>query len=514
VAQDRVPVPAGIAGGAGGMTTRQTRLIVLAMFALATAVRLFRLDAPGMLVDRDYTSAMLARAFYFEQRPDVPEWRRAMAAKLAARQPVLEPPVTEWLASVAYRIAGKEDMRLGRLLTIAFWLTGGVLFLQLARTLVGMDAAVIALGYYLFLPLSILLSRSFQADALMMLLFIASLLAMVRHHQAESPQRLALAAVLCAVTLVYRPLVMPALVAAFVLPRIERDGWRRAVFSRSSLGYLSLATIPAFAYYGYGAFVARYFQWKLPSSFMPSLYGHREYWQGWFELALAQLGVTALVLGILGLALLQRGLPRSMIVALGIGYLCFGLAFTFHIHTHGYYQAQLIPAVAIAASAVVAMLLRRAFSTREGWLRVAAMGSLGIVAADWGLEVRNRLGTQHFESRPIATAIGAQVKHSDRVVFLSPFYGLPLQYLGEFTGAYWPRASTYRLYRPEGEQARAVRARLAELGFEPEYFVITAFREYAEHHKDLRAYLETRCTPIATQDAYLIYGNCLPAGAG
>ena len=56
--------------------------------------------------------------------------------------------------------------------------------------------------------------------------------------------------------------------------------------------------------------------------------------------------------------------------------------------------------------------------------------------------------------------------------------------------------------------------RLAGLGFEPEFFVITAFREYAEHHRDLRAYLESSCTPLATRDAYLIYGRCAPVGSG
>src|SRR5690606_25162587 len=145
---------------------------------------------------------------------DVPEWRREMASELVARQPILEPPVTEWMASVLYRIAGREDMRLGRILTIAFWLVGGVFLFQLARRLVGTDAAVLALGYYLFLPLAVLLSRSFQADALMMTLFIASLLAIVRHHQAPSGAHLAIAAIASALTLLYRPLVMPGLVLA------------------------------------------------------------------------------------------------------------------------------------------------------------------------------------------------------------------------------------------------------------------------------------------------------------
>lgn len=247
---------------------------------------------------------------------------------------------------------------------------------------------------------------------------------------------------------------------------------------------------------------------------MVSLYGERAYWQGWFELAVHSLGVTAIVFALFGLSLLRPGVPRSVVVGLGLGYVCFGLAFTYHVHTHGYYHAQLIPAVAIAASPAVTLLLARVVAARARWRRVAAVAILLVVAADWALEYRRRLGQQQFESPEIAAAIGEQVKHSDRVVFLSPFYGLPLQYLGEFTGAYWPRASTYVLYRPAAERPRDLRERLAGLGFEPEFFVITAFGEYAAHHEDLRAYLESSCEAIAVRHEYRIYGRCAAPGTG
>lgn len=488
---------------------RFLRATLLVMFAAAIGIRLVQLDAPGVLVDRDYTSAMFARAWFFEHRADVPEWRREMAATLAAKQPVLEPPVTEWLASLLYRVVGREDMRLGRLLTVFFWLVGGVLLFLLARRLVGADAAVLALAYYLFLPLSVLLSRSFQADALMMMLFIGSLLAIVRHHQAPDGSTLAIAAMLSAITVVYRPLVMPALVAVYVLPVIRASGWRRGLLDRASLAFVAIATIPAFAYYGYGAFVARYFQWKLTSSFMFSLYGHREFWREWFLLATSELGVTALVLAFIGVVFVPRGLARTVLVALGIGYLCFGLAFTYHIHTHGYYQAQLIPAVAIAAAPLTLQLIQRSFQAPERWVRLAPIVAGCLVAGSWWIEIREKLNRAQFESPQVATAIGELVKHSDRVVYLSPFYGLPLQHLGEFTGAYWPRSIGYWLYRRKDERALSIGERLAAIDFVPEYFVITHFGEYANNHEDLRQYLESSCSPVALANEYRIYARCV-----
>lgn len=486
--------------------------VLVAMFAAALGVRLQALDVPGVLVDRDYTSAMFARHYYFDGRPEIPEWRRVMAQKQMARQPTLEPPVTEWLASVAYRLAGREDIRLGRLLAVFFWLGGGVLLFLLARRMVGDDAGVVALAYYLFTPSAVLVSRSFQPDALMMMLFIGSLLAIVRHHQAPRRGTFMSAALVSAVTLVYRPLVMPAIVLAFVLPLVQQHGWRRGFLNRSTLVFTAIATIPAFAYYGYGAFLAKYFQWKLTSSFMFSLYGHQEFWREWFLIAVSELGLTFLVFAAAGLAFVRRGLSRTVLVALGIGYLVFGLAFTYHIHTHGYYQAQLIPAVGIAASPLVVFLVQSAIRSPERWLRGVPIVVTALIAAVWWTEIRRKLGERRIESREMAAAIGDYVNHSDRVVFLAPFYGLSLQYQGEFTGHYWPRASTYWMYRPKGEQPRNVAQRIAALGFEPEYFVITHFREYANNHEDLRRYLETRCTPVILTGEYHIYSRCQAPG--
>ena len=363
-----------------GQRPRLLVLTLIVMFALAIGVRLQRLDAPGVLIDRDYTSAMFARAFYFAHDSTIPAWRREMATKLMMKQPTLEPPVTEWMTALIYRVAGREDIRFGRVLTIVFWLAGGALFFLLTRLLTDADAALVALGYYLFLPLSVLLSRSFQADALMMLLFIGGLLAIVRYRQDRRNTTLAVAIVVSALALVYRPLVMPALVLAWVIPEMRITGWRRALFGRASLMFLILTTVPAFAYYGYGAFVARYFQWKLTSSFMFSLYRHPEFWREWFLIATTQLWLPALLLGLLGLPFLTRDRSRDFVVALALGYLCFGLAFTYHIHTHGYYQAQLIPAVGIALAPLTVVLIRKAFAAPERWVRVAPFIAAGIVA--------------------------------------------------------------------------------------------------------------------------------------
>jgi hypothetical protein len=123
-------------------------------------------------------------------------------------------------------------------------------------------------------------------------------------------------------------------------------------------------------------------------------------------------------------------------------------------------------------------------------------------------EVRSRLGLQVLESEQVAREIGELVGHSTHVVFLAPYYGMPLQYYGELTGAYWHRSITYWLYRRPDERNLSVEDRLEAFGFRPRYFVITEFNEFRSHHTDLKEYLTENCSVLAETPQYLIYNSC------
>jgi hypothetical protein len=107
-----------------------------------------------------------------------------------------------------------------------------------------------------------------------------------------------------------------------------------------------------------------------------------------------------------------------------------------------------------------------------------------------------------------ARQIGEIIGHSPRTVFVSRHYGIPLEYYGEFGGAPWPVRIEDSFYRPSGAREQSVQERIDQLGFEPDYFVITHFDLYERKHQDLQVYLESNCAPVAETNAYLIYTNC------
>jgi hypothetical protein len=484
--------------------------VLVVIFIVAAGARLYRLDAPGVLVDRDYTSAVFARDYFFQHSSSVPPWRKDMARLLHQNQPILEPPVTEWLASLIYRVTDAESLRAARVLTSAFWLIGGIFFYKTVKSLASTDAAVFATGYYLLAPMSVLISRSFQADALMMLLFVMTLFLIVRYWDRPGSGTLAVAAATSGVAILYRPLVVFALLASFASLAIQRQGLRKAIVDRQSWIFAFISVAPAFFYYGYGTFVGQYFGWKLQVSFRPYLLLHGEFWQGWRTLALLAVGYAFLAASMAGAFLLQ-GAARALTLGLAIGYCLFGLVFTMHIHTHGYYHAQLIPLVAIAASPLVTLVVRElkmAVNARYWWVPIAGSVLLGCYAS--AREVQQELGRPvRYETPAVARRIGELVGHSTRVALLSPYYGLPLEYNGELSGVYWPRRIGYWLYRNRDDRELSIRERWDALPFAPDYFVVTDFREFDQHHEDLRQYLEQACSLVERSSDYLVYKGCV-----
>jgi 4-amino-4-deoxy-L-arabinose transferase-like glycosyltransferase len=486
------------------------RVTLLLLILVAGAVRLYHINSPGVLIDREYTSAVFARAFYLQQNDSAADWQQEVANITKDRQPVLEPPITEFLVAQVYRLIGSEQLWAAHLVTIVFWLVGAIFLFQTAVAVVSIDAAVIALIYYLFTPLSILLSRSFQPDALMMMLYLISLYAIVRYDQQPTVRRVLVAGIFTGLALLVRPLILFVLLGAFTAVAIQRHKSWRFFLHKEYLLYMALSLLPSLLYYGYGIFIAGYMRWKVASSFRPHLYLHAEYWQGWLQLTIVEIGLLVLFGALLGLPLLRPGMPRVLLTGLWLGYIAFGLTFTMHIHTHGYYQAQLIPIVALSFSALIVFYLNHLHQSHNKWYVWLPVGTALLIFLYLDVQlIRTRSTPPFIESPQVAQEIGEWVQHSDRTVFVSRFYGMPLQYYGQFSGTRWPKSIEYWLYRRPDERELSLEERLNGFGYEPEYFVITDFREFTNRYADLKSYLHEQCSLLVQDEHYLIYdGNC------
>jgi 4-amino-4-deoxy-L-arabinose transferase-like glycosyltransferase len=488
-------------------------LALVLLLLLGSLFRLGLLGRPGSVHDRQYRSFLIARAMYLDASDEAADWRKHVARASSERQESLEPPLVEYLVSSVYRVIGRESWKVARIVTSGFWLLGGVLLFMLARRLHSAAAALFSTAYYLLVPTGVVLSLSFLPESLMIAMMLASLLAIVRFVERPTVPRWLLAGAVSAAAILIKPLVVPALLGAFAALMWSESRTWRALFSWQVLGFGLVSVLPSALYYGRGIFVEDYLRWKVDASFLPHLLVARHFWEGWFGAGIAAVGVAPLALAVLGGALLGDARRRALIAGLGAGYLAFCLLFNYFTSFVVYYHVQLIPIVALALGPLLAGLTRRLFRSagaRPAWAALAVAAALLAVASY--LEARDRQVAPRFEGRQLAAEIGELVEHSERVAHVAYVYGLPLEYHGELAGESWPRARKGWPLASGDEVPSSVEQRLSRLGFEPEYFVITNFREFLGHHDDLRSWLDEHGTVVAQTDSYLIYA--LPRGDG
>jgi hypothetical protein len=170
--------------------------LLIALLLVGLSVRLPRIDQPPLDFHavRQYHSLIVARGFYFDALPNVPEWQREVTRVSVQRQAAWEPPILELLVSLAYRTAGGEHTWIPRLSSALIWLSGGVFLYVIARGISGSSAALVSTAIFLLLPFGIAASRSFQPDPLMVASVLGSVLLLLRYYEQPSTARLVVAA--------------------------------------------------------------------------------------------------------------------------------------------------------------------------------------------------------------------------------------------------------------------------------------------------------------------------------
>jgi 4-amino-4-deoxy-L-arabinose transferase-like glycosyltransferase len=478
--------------------------------AIAIRVYVYVIGPPSIISERQFRSALISRAYYFESSNTIPEWRKRIASTSKQRAGILEPPIFEFLVSSIYRIIDGEHLWIARVLSSVFWLIGGVFLFKIAERVTSADAALIAVTYYLFVPLGIITSLSFQPDPIMIMMFLISLHVILKHNDQTSLSKLFFAGCISGLTIFIRPLILFTILSAFTSLAICREKTWKIIFRLQFIIFVILSLMPAILFYGYGIIFAGFLRWKVETSFIPQLLFSSSYWKDWLQTAIGAVGFTPLITALLGVPMLRKGLNRDLMIGLGIGYVIYCIIFSYHIRFASYYHLQLVPIIALSIAPLIILIANHLRNKCNKWYLYIPVTCAVLLVILFNIHnVRNKIIYQaRYENEKLAEEIGSIVNHSIRTIHLASYYGMPLEYFGELSGAYWSRSISDRDRALGINRVQSVEERLNDLDFSPEYFIITDFRQFERHHSDLEKFLTEKCSIIAKTDKYLIYGQC------
>lgn len=474
-------------------------LLLLAIFAGALAVRVYNADAPPLdfYPVRQYRAALLARAFYYESSPQAVSEKIRNEA-LAAKPKPLEPPVTETIASLLYRVFGGENLMLPRLMSITFWLIAAVFLYRLAYEMISPDAGIVSTAFFLFLPLGVAASRSFQPDPLMIMMFAASVYAIFRYYKLPSYYGLAAGCMLSALAILVKPICVFPIFSVFIAMRIPTGNIRKILFGRDLVIFLAACVVPSFIYYGYGIFIAGFLKDQADSSFVPHLLTKTYYWKGWYYMVASAIGRWALIAALLGVLLARTGVQRYFLAGLWTGYVLFGIAFTYHVHNHLYYQLMFIPIAALSIGILAAYVCAELAHNKGIWR--LGVWALLLITVSWAVMSSIRLlDDSGFDTQVKAYEdIGEKVNHSPNTVIFDPHEGDRVMYYGRISGVIWPIKNEMDF--SADDETFQVRGKdlLQKIITErsPEYFIITTVPQF-EEQEDLMQTLESEYPVLA-----------------
>lgn len=480
-------------------------VVLLVIFSLGLAVRLYDLTDPPLDFHptRQLRVAMITRGIYFKMIPAVDPQLRETAVAFARSMGTFEPPVLESLVAFAYRLLGSELLWVSRIFTTSFWLIGAGLLFDLARRMTSLSGAIVSVLYYLFLPFSVIASRSFQPDPGMVMGIILSIYAFYRWSQTRR-WRWAIAAGVASGLAVLVKVVAGYLVAGLAVAIVIHIlGLRKVLRSPQIWTMAVFMVVPPLIYYGFvlqGRSSDYFMNWSL--ALVPMLLDPAFYVRWLIHLG-DLMGLTVLFLAVLGV-LISKPVNRTVLLGLWLGYAIYGMTLPYQITTHSYYNLQLVPVVALSIAPVAARLLAPLWAQKTVWQLAFGGVAFALLAFSIWSSVY-QMDARDFRDAPSEwAAISAALPEDGKIIAVTQDYGYPLMYFGGKKVDLWPDSAERRLASLRGKAGQEILQEFNQRTRGKRYFLVTDFEQF-ESQPSLSELLHARYPVYAQEDGYILY---------
>ncbi len=503
---------------------RWTAAVLVALVLVGVVPRLYRIDMP--LLDgqgyRQCETAAIARNFYDEGMnifyPRI-DWRGASTGYVEA-----DFQIYSYAVAVLYHVFGPHDW-VGRALNIIIYALSAVLLFSFARRLFDDRAALFAVGFYCFTPLSMIYSRSFQPDTLMAFGSLVAIAFFCRWIEGGRAWMLFLSSLGLSAAVLIKPhslyLGLPILYLS-----VRRFGWRFP--AQPALWFVAAAAVvPAVLWYIHG-----YQLWLNHGNTLgifgrPVTSGHWPvndvHWR-WLGLEIVQrliyriatpVGMLFLAVGVLALQS-----PRGRVLhwwAIGFA-ICILLAPKPN-WGHDYYQ---LPIVSVAAAYMgfgVTTILDRAVFSR---VTVAVLLLCALAFSAYEMRGKIRIREPDKVRIPFTRVVENLTETTNLVIFAVPRPAEPFDVMlyrhrtAQGEDLYCDPRDFYNSNRNGWsiDEVQATPAFVETLRRRGARCFATVFPEIIDRHPDLKTALDARYTALDVNARWVIYRLDEPSAEG
>lgn len=490
--------------------TQKTIVILMAFFLLCGfGVRLIDFtDLPlDFAATRQLRSLIIARGLYYQMdspnTTSMPQDVRHFGINAGNSESIIEPPIMEYLTAFVYRAIDSEKIFVPRVLSILFWVAGGIPIFLLARKLMDLNGSFAALAAYLFTPFGVFASRSFQPEPLMILCILWALYFQITWAQKETLKHAILAGVFTGLAVFVK--APAAFFVGFPFAWLVLSKGTKWVKQPTVYLMAVLALLPAILFNAISATVGGNAGAIFGTRFFPELFTDVEWYSKWLRMIRSVIGYFPFIIGLLAFCLIKKRQDRDFYISMWLGYLLYGFVFAYHIYTHNYYHLPLIPMIALAIGYLFSLIFAKLEALNTSRLPQAAILFVCLFSLLLCAQVtRGTLVQSEYRHEAQYWAdLGEKIGHNASVIALTHDNGYRLSYWGIVSPQQWPTAGDRTIKSLVGASDPGFVQLFKELTLGKEFFLVTLMGEF-DSQPDLKEYLFNHY-PYQQGDGYYLF---------
>ena len=484
---------------------KATLIAVIFIFLVGIGVRLFQLSDPPLEfhATRQLRSMFIARGMYFENLPEAPAWQRETALSQWEGEGLIEPPLMERLVSWSYRLVGAPDLRIPRIFAVLFWSLGGLGLYFLVRDLSDANGGVIALAFYMTLSYTVMASRAFMPEPLLIAAIIWAWWSMLRWSRDPSWKRAVIAGLLAGFAIFVKSTAVFFIAGAWIGLVLGGIGLRAALKNRQVWLMALLTVLPYVLYHIYAVYITDRMSGQFALRFFPEMWSDPRNYFAWINVIDGVISFEWLLAAIAGFFLLRDRFARGLFFGGLLGYVLYGWLFMYYTTTHDYYTLPLVPMVAVGMGSAVAVVISH-LTVKRPWAELAFAGLMlvPLVLNLW--DANTQMRARDFQADvALAEEAGALFEPGDKVVTIAPYYSGTLRYWGWLNTSVWMSSADFAL-RARAGQNYDIKALFDETTAGMDYFFVMNFDEL-DAQPEVKAFLEDGFTVVKQTSDYLLY---------